>query len=684
MRLVALIFLLTSFTSIGQDRYLDSLKAIVNDPTTHDTVRVKALSLWDGKIYISDPDLDMELNLQMKDICMKNLQQHPTPSEKRFYEDYLLRALNVIGISYTYAGDYAQAITHFLYCLKLHEKNGDTLAEGNVLNNIGVIHDIQENYDDALSYFERSLEARKAVNDVRGIATTEGNIANIYFDLGENEKALEGFRKALAAAKESGFSYEEARALNNMGRTYYELKQFDSCRSSIEQSMAIREQIGDYQGLANSYLNYGNVLQKFDEDALARDYYRKSFEYAEATGATIESKESSAVLYLMYKEEGKFYKALEMYEYHISLRDSLNSEENHKAVIQQQLQYEYEKQQEIDALEEKAREEKRILEREKEAHEKYGLYAVLGLVLILGGVAFRSYLRKKRDHQVISEQKAEVELQKNIVEEQHEEIMDSIAYAKRIQNAILPPERILQQYLPEHFVFYLPKDVVAGDFYWLEAVENGVLIAAADCTGHGVPGALVSVICNNALNRSVREYGFRTPGQILDKAKEIVIQEFEKSDDEVKDGMDIALCSLSGEGLKTPARNGSDSLSGNKNATLQYAGAHNPLWVVRNSEIIEYKANKQPVGKFEPSSPFTTHDVELQAGDTVYIFSDGYVDQFGGDKGKKFKSKNLKDLLLSMQSLSMKEQQIKLNEAFIAWKGDMEQVDDVCVIGIRL
>ena len=191
------------------------------------------------------------------------------------------------------------------------------------------------------------------------------------------------------------------------------------------------------------------------------------------------------------------------------------------------------------------------------------------------------------------------------------------------------------------------------------------MFAAADCTGHGVPGAMVSVVCNNAMNRAVREYSKTEPGAILDKTRDIVIQEFEKSDEEVKDGMDIALCSLNGH-------------------KLQYAGAHNPLWILREGEIIETKANKQPIGKFDNLEPYTTHYFDLQKGDSIYIFSDGYVDQFGGEKGKKFKAKAFRALLLSIQDKQMEEQKIIIDDAFEGWRGNLEQIDDVCVIGVKI
>lgn len=319
-------------------------------------------------------------------------------------------------------------------------------------------------------------------------------------------------------------------------------------------------------------------------------------------------------------------------------------------------------------IEKAASDRQLIIEQEKKEKQKVISYAIGGgLVLVLGFLLFVfNRLRVTRNQKVVIEnQRDKVNIQKTEIEEQHKEIKDSMEYAKRIQSAILPPSKLVKEYLQQSFILYKPKDIVAGDFYWMEHIGGKVLFAAADCTGHGVPGAMVSVICNGALNRSVREFELSEPGKILDKAREIVIQEFEKSEEEVKDGMDIALCSL--EGMK-----------------LEYAGAHNPLWIVRKGEIIETKANKQPIGKFDKQTGYITHSFDLEVGDTIYIFSDGYVDQFGGEKGKKFKAKAFRNLLLSIQEKSMEEQKILIDDAFEAWRGSLEQIDDVCVIGVRV
>lgn len=297
-------------------------------------------------------------------------------------------------------------------------------------------------------------------------------------------------------------------------------------------------------------------------------------------------------------------------------------------------------------------------------------------------IMFQTIRTRKKAQDVMSEQKDKETSQRIQLEQRNLEILDSINYAKRIQSAILPSKKLIREHLPNSFVLYKPKDIVAGDFYWMEAQENRTIIAAADCTGHGVPGALVSVICNNGLNRSVREYGLTDPGLILDKTREVVIAEFEKSEEEVQDGMDVAVVSLEFE-----SESESESpQNSNSKLKLNYSGAHNPLWIIRKDakEISEIKANKQPIGKFDRPQPYTTHTIELNQGDTFYIFSDGYADQFGGEKGKKFKAANFKKLLLSIQQESMERQGELLEQAFENWKGSLEQLDDVCVIGVRV
>ena len=255
----------------------------------------------------------------------------------------------------------------------------------------------------------------------------------------------------------------------------------------------------------------------------------------------------------------------------------------------------------------------------------------------------------------------------NSSETKNREILDSIQYAKRIQNAIMPSEKQLNQLIPNGFVFYQPKDIVAGDFYWLNQKDNNLYIAACDCTGHGVPGALVSVVCNAALNRALKEFKLTKPGEILDKTRELVLTEFEKSEDEVSDGMDIALIRLNGN-------------------HLSFSGANNPLWIIRNEtkEVEDIKGCKQSIGLTNKPLPFITHEVDLRKGDCVYVFTDGYSDQFGGPKGKKFKTRAFKELLQSVCSKPIDQQKGVVENTLKDWKGHLEQVDDICVIGLKI
>lgn len=285
--------------------------------------------------------------------------------------------------------------------------------------------------------------------------------------------------------------------------------------------------------------------------------------------------------------------------------------------------------------------------------------------------------------QKVVERTVEINQQKELVEIQNKEILDSINYALRLQKAILPEKEHLEEALKESFVLFKPKDIVSGDFYWVARKEEETLLAAVDCTGHGVPGALVSMVGSNNLDRCIGEFGLRKPSEILDKLKELVVATFESTDDEVKDGMDITLINL------RYISKGNETIG-----VLNYSGANNPLWIIRkdakpplpneDGDLQEIKADKQPIGKFDYGKPFTNHEVELYPGDCVYLFTDGYADQFGGPLGKKFRYKTLKNLLLQIHHLPMSEQRNVLDETFENWRGELSQIDDVCVIGVRI
>lgn len=280
----------------------------------------------------------------------------------------------------------------------------------------------------------------------------------------------------------------------------------------------------------------------------------------------------------------------------------------------------------------------------------------------------------------VKERTSEISAQKKVIEEKNKDITDSINYAMRIQESTLPPKELKYKLFPDAFVLFKPKDIVSGDFYWFYETDDLKYIAAADCTGHGVPGALVSMICTNALNRSLKEFGLRKPDEILNKTRELVLETFEKSNRVVKDGMDISLACL-------PLKPNSEK------QTILWAGANNPVWYITKGEFKEITADKQSIGKNDKPAPFTCHTFELYKGDSFYLFSDGYADQFGGPKGKKLKYKTLQDFILSMQDRSMPDQEKFLDEKFEEWKNwpspdaspkRIVQIDDVLVIGVKV
>jgi len=405
----------------------------------------------------------------------------------------------------------------------------------------------------------------------------------------------------------------------------------------------------------NTMENYRNAVQYFDS----------SFYHFDRMNATIDRMEALMGAAYAHEALGNYKQSSIYLRTYIDLAGKSHDEAKERVAEELKQKYETEKKEqenlrllaENDLKDVKFKQEH--IEKElQQTHNKYLMIGLFAVFLILIGIVVA--LSKVRTA------KREAEAQKFIVEEKNREITDSIQYAKHLQKAILPSRESITAALPWNFIFYQPKDIVAGDFYWLEVVGHQVLIAAADCTGHGVPGAMVSVVCHNALNRSVREFGLTDPGKILDKTRELVIETFEKSGQEVKDGMDISLLAI------------------HEGAQIKWSGANNPLWYIEDGKMNELKPDKQPVGKSYDPKPFTTHSLTLAPLSTLFLFTDGFADQFGGDKGKKLKYKSLREILAGTYSDNPSKQCEALALEFKNWMGNFEQIDDVCIVGIRI
>lgn len=574
------------------------------------------------------------------------------------YKFYWL-GLNSKAEALRLSGNLQEALKIHQVALTLAETNKLTLKTAHSLNNIGLILKRQKNLKTAEEYISKAREVYKSINDTDGIITTSTNLGNCI-------QKIEGYPKAIAYYNEVILLSEPRNDLSSLGNAhtniahcYYYMNEKVKAKDFYYKGLAYREKVGDPNEIADSYSNYGYMFFEEGDFKTANEYYQKALKLTRPTG----DKDNLIDLFSYLAEMNLAKKDFKLaYYYADSVRiykDSVINETNISSLNEMSQRYDSEKKQlKIESLSI----ENVFKEKQNNLQKIFLLVVGVALVvsIILGISVLKQYREKNKANLIIVKQK-------EILEEKQKEIVDSITYAKRLQEAILPTEELVKAYLPESFILYEPKDIVSGDFYWLEHKDDLVFIAVADCTGHGVPGAMVSVVCSNALNRVVKEFNITEPGKILDKTRELVLETFTRSNKDVKDGMDISLCCIN-----------------SKSNQISWSGANNPLWYLQNGEVKEITANKQSIGKTENSQPFTTHYMQLKLGDALYLFTDGYADQFGGPKGKKLKYKPLKEMLVKNSILTLDEQKQELEQAFIAWKGNLEQVDDVCVIGIRI
>lgn len=702
--MVIILIVATPSSSSAQDQaYIDSLISELDKPH-HDTTMLGLranigelamtfrISFWDSIIADGQALIDGgSLNeAEKKSICrtlaqcfnnsgfLQDMHGNVDDALIRYQEsvelyDFLGRksgkaiALNNIGYIHQNRSEIELALDYYTSALKIHEQLGENGLMANSMNNIGYVYGELGERETAIDYYEESVKLFYEAGDSTGAATPLNNIAQIYIHSAQYEKALEGLLYSLSHTDENN-TRDRASSYNNIGLVYRHLGKYDTSMHYFNTALAWHEANGNLEGLQVSLRNLAFIYKEEGEIVKAHDFAEQSLEIAQKLGYPSKIQFAAKILSDFAYEEGDTENAYKFLQLHNQMKDSAESLDNKKAILRQQYKFEYDKKEALIEAD-----NKRIQE-VADANDKRNFWIIAATVSGALALAIIVVL-VLRTLRVTRKQKAEVQLQKEIVEEKNQEITDSITYAKRIQGAILPPVGAFKNHFADRFVFYRPKDIVAGDFYWLQEKDDIVFFAVADCTGHGVPGALVSVVCHNALNRSIREFNRSAPGEILDKARELVVSEFiskdmlNDSEDTIKDGMDIALCAYK----KTTNE-------------LQFAGANNPLTLLRKDaqefEII--KGSKQPVGMVDNPTPFETHTIQLQKGDQIYLYSDGYVDQFGGEKGKKLKAKAFREMLNAITTQPMEQQGQHIAKFFDDWKGGLEQVDDVCVIGLRL
>lgn len=613
-------------------------------------------------------------------------------------------------------------------------------------NNLGLIFLSQSSYEKALEHFSIALKMFKEKDFKKGVAACYNNIGNMYYQQGysapnlqvEEElfnKAAQNYTHALLIAEEIDDKYGMSQGYNNMGAALYNManttessklkkKFFQETISYFLKAADIAEEIEDKYGIINNYGNISAIHTELSQHIYSSTAIRKAHldtaliyginahNLAEEIKSFSAINRTSKKLLELYKEKGSFKKALQYAEMFIASKDSMFSEEKTRALAEITTKYETEKKQlVIEKMEKEKLADAKVIKAEREKSRKQKIIIILSIdsLLIVLGFSFiilRMFRQKKKDNQMlafqnkeISQQKEEIMSQRDEIEAQrdlvmdqkdkiekiNDEITDSILYAKYIQNAILPQKEKRDKLLNEHFVFFKPKNIVSGDFYWTTEVEGKTIIAASDCTGHGVPGAFMSMLGVSFLNDIVNKEYITHPGVILRRLRKEVINALQQKGEqgEQRDGMDIALCSIDFNSME-----------------LQFSGANNPLYLVRAKDqypiegaknieyhdnvLYEIKGDKMPIALYEKMDRFQIHEIKLLKGDCLYMFTDGFADQFGGPKGKKFMYKPFKQLLLANCDKSMNEQKAVLDQTLTGWQQDYEQIDDILVVGIKI
>ena len=618
--------------------------------------------------------LDSDFPIEEKLAAIKkvaNQLAYSHPDTMVYFSNYALRMtevtkskkdkiffLGILGDAQFKLSNYSEALKANFDACKLCEEVKDTFELAHMYNSIGSIYRVSSKPDQAKKYFKKSIKLRENIKDSVGLASNYNNIGIIYMMTSKYDTGMTYWSKSLEIKLAIGDSVGAATTMSNMAMYYRDIGETDKALEFLNNALTIKQNINDHTGISTAYLNLGELYIKQGEQDKGEEYYLMALEEAKISNTKQLESWIHFTLSETYYESGKHKKAYDHFLLHRNLQETIFNEETAKNLEVVESKYQNEKKALLIANLEKEKKAQDLKQQHILISGSIGFLALLIIIFIVT----KNYRQKKKDNLIISEQK-------NILFEKNQEITDSITYARRLQNAILPPTELVKSFLPKSFILFQPKDVISGDFYWAEKVNNKILIAAADCTGHGVPGAMVSVVCSNALNRATKEFKLEEPAKILDKTRSLVIETFEKSNESVKDGMDIALCSI--------------DLS---KKVIEFSGANNPLWILREgaSEIEEIKGDKQPIGVYNYSQPFTNHTVKIGAGDTLFLFSDGYADQFGGEKGKKLKYKPFKEMLINISSHDLEKQSEILLKKFNDWKGQLEQVDDICIIGVKV
>lgn len=595
---------------------------------------------------------------------------------------YLSTLYNNLGNVYLKKGNRAFALNNFQKSLEISAGKVDPIENAPTQNNIGLIYTELKQYKKSLEYFNLALETFKKAGDNDGAAGAYSNIGGVHYYQQDQTKALGYFKLALNAYVAAGDSAGVSTACTNIADVCNELKHYDEAEILLKRAFNQFERTEDAQGMVYALLGMASASTGKGKYAKAEEYIQASIELSEKTNSVLNKQTSYLQLAKTQYSAGNYKDGFKNLEYAMILQDTIHQQDAARQIAEINAKYEDSEKSKKIALLQKEKQITLLNQEELDRKHKVTLYSLIAAVigvLLIASLMYSRFKTKQRANILLEEKNKNIEQQKALIEnknaelgEKNKEITDGIHYAKRIQMALLTSEKYIAKHLANFFVLYKPKDIVSGDFYWALKTDTHFYFTVADCTGHGVPGAFMSMIGINLLNDIINERKISNPALILDIMREEVIRNLNSEDSEVesKDGMDMVLCKLD---LQT--------------RELEFAAANNSLYIyhAEEKELKEYKGDKMPVGKYtDKFDSFTRQKIQLKENDQLYAFTDGYPDQFGGPKGKKYKYKQLEENIHSILHLPMNEQKQHLNISFENWKGQLEQVDDVCVIGVRL
>lgn len=657
---VLLFFASCSLLLSGQSK-LDSLRQKLQSKNLPDSTR--------ANIY---HDIATIFEEKAEDSCLFYGNLSLNISKKINYTLGLGRAYNTIGSYHNGKGEYQLAIENFINGYKIYELAHNKRAMSNLMNSIGNTYLGSDNQIKALEAYTQSYEIAQSDSNKYMMAISSIGLGNIYLLKKDANQAIYFFSRAKNIFQNMPTAlYPLSVTYTLIGNALIELNKYDEAFVNLNKAVDQLKTLNNTYGIAATYQVIGEAYQKKGNLDLSIDYFLKSFEIFSNRKAYDDLKNVSLNLSNAYKQQHNYEKSLEYYTKYSSFKDSVLGLEKNKQLLEVSTKFETEKKEQQNIILKKQND----LSNERIRRQKVANYFIIGSLiasLLFGIFMYRVYSQKKKANILITKQKEQVEIkqreiedQKQLVELKQKEIVDSINYARRIQYALLAHEDLLNKNLFSKFILFKPKDIVSGDFYWATEHGDDFYMAVCDSTGHGVPGAFMSLLSIGFLSEAIKEKNIKEPNNVFNYVRNRLIESI--TNEGQKDGFDGVLLRFN-----------------KKNNSITYAAANNRPVVISNNEINYLSCDKMPVGIGEKEDEFQLNSINVSKGDIIYLYTDGYADQFGGEKGKKFKYKPLNDMLLQISNKSLTEQKELLDAMFINWKGNLEQVDDVLIVGIKV